>query len=312
VGIPARSLVAAVGPAGATTRPGAIIEAVPELPEVETIRRQLAPALEGRRIEDVAVLDGRWCDPAPPEAVEDALRGRAIERVGRRGKYLILSLEDDVHLVMHLRMTGNLLLTEDEEDPPYLRVSIRLDDGRRLLFVDVRRFGTGDVLLGSDALAEYFDSRLGVEPLSTDFTAEALRALARGRKQPVKAFLLNQERIAGVGNIYADEALWRARIHPLRPVGKLKRDQIEALRAGVVDSLQLGIDSKGASIDDYRHVDGAEGSFQDRFVVYSRAGEPCPRCGTPIEKLRAAGRGTYVCPNCQPRPRVRRRVAARS
>jgi formamidopyrimidine-DNA glycosylase len=190
-------------------------------------------------------------------------------------------------------------------------VAIGLDDGSRLLFVDVRRFGTGDVLLGSDALTDYFEARLGVEPLSADFTAEALRALARGRKQPVKAFLLNQERIAGVGNIYADEALWRARIHPLRPVGTLKRAQIQALRDGVVESLELGIDSKGASIDDYRHVDGARGSFQDRFVAYSRAGEPCFRCGTPIEKLRAAGRGTYVCPNCQRRPRVRR-PAARS
>ncbi|MEA2418488.1 MAG: formamidopyrimidine-DNA glycosylase, partial [Thermoleophilaceae bacterium] len=230
---------------------------MPELPEVETIRRQLAPALEGRRIESVRVRDPRWSEPAPPEAIEDALRGRGIERVDRRGKYLIVSLEDDVHLVMHLRMTGNLLITAEREDPAHLRVDIGLDDGRRLLFVDVRRFGTGDVLLGSDALADYFESRLGVEPLSADFTAEALRALARGRKAPVKAFLLNQERIAGVGNIYADEALFRAKIHPLRTVGTLKRQQIEALREGVVDSLQLGIDSKGASIDDYRHVDGA-------------------------------------------------------
>jgi formamidopyrimidine-DNA glycosylase len=279
---------------------------MPELPEVETLRRQLAPALEGRRIQAVEVRDPRWSMPAPPEAVEDALRGRTIERAWRRGKYLVLSLQDDVHLVMHLRMTGNLLLDgRDAEEPDHLRVRVDLDDGRRLLFVDVRRFGTGDVLLGSDALAEYFASRLGVEPLDTDFTAEALGAMARGRRQPVKAFLLNQERIAGVGNIYADEALFRARIHPLRPVGTLKRAQLEALREGVVESLELGIASKGASIDDYRHVDGARGSFQDRFLVHLRAGEPCPRCGTPIAKLRAAGRGTYVCPNCQRRPRRR-------
>ena len=278
---------------------------MPELPEVETIRRQLAPALEGRRIESAEVRDPRWSEPAPPEAIEDAVRGRRIERVGRRGKYLIVTLEDDVHLVMHLRMTGNLLLAPDVDDPPHTRVAIALDDGQRLLFVDVRRFGTGDVLLGGDALTDYFGSRLGVEPLSSDFTAEALRALARGRKQPVKAFLLNQERIAGVGNIYADEALFRAKIHPLRPVGTLKRAQVEALREGVVESLELGIDSKGASIDDYRHVDGARGSFQDRFLAYSREGEPCVRCGTPIQKLRVAGRGTYVCPACQRRPRVR-------
>ncbi|MGH2848874.1 MAG: DNA-formamidopyrimidine glycosylase family protein, partial [Thermoleophilaceae bacterium] len=219
---------------------------MPELPEVETIRRQLAPALEGRRIVDVEVRDPRWCGPAPPEAVEDALRGRLVERLGRRGKYLIASLEDDVHLAMHLRMTGNLLLVPaDKEDPPHLRVKVELGPrgrgarraggrgarhaGERLLFVDVRRFGTGDVLLGSDALAEYFASRLGVEPLSPDFTAEALRALACGRRQPVKAFLLTQERVAGVGNIYADEALVRARIHPLRPVGSLRRTQVEDL-----------------------------------------------------------------------------------
>jgi formamidopyrimidine-DNA glycosylase len=289
---------------------------MPELPEVETIRRQLAPALEGRRIEAVEVRDPRWCEPAPPEAIEDALTGRRIERLGRRGKYLIVSLEDDVHLVMHLRMTGNLLLipaAKDDLERPHVRVRFKLGRrargsgaGNRLVFVDVRRFGTGDVLLGSDALAEYFTSRLGVEPLSPDFTAAALRALARGRRQPVKAFLLTQERLAGVGNIYADEALFRARIHPLRPVGSLKRGQLEALRDAVVATLELGIDAKGASIDDYRHVDGAEGSFQERFLVHTRAGEPCPRCGTPIEKLRAAGRGTYVCPRCQPRPRARR------
>src|SRR5918995_5331803 len=151
---------------------------MPELPEVETIRRQLAPALERRRIERVEGRDARWCEPAPPEAVEDALRGRLIERVWRRGKYVVASLEDDVHLAMHLRMTGNLLLVPARGgEPRHLRVVMELDDGKRLLFVDVRRFGTGDVLLGSDALAEYFASRLGVEPLSPDFTAEALRAL---------------------------------------------------------------------------------------------------------------------------------------
>jgi formamidopyrimidine-DNA glycosylase len=291
---------------------------MPELPEVETVRRQLAPALEGRRLERIEVRDPRWCEPAPPEALADALNGRLIEQLSRRGKYLVASFDDDVHLAMHLRMTGNLLLVtaaEDDPERPHLRVRFELGGGGghaaakgldRLLFVDVRRFGTGDVLLGSDALAEYFASRLGVEPLSPDFTAEALRALARGRRQPVKAFLLTQERVAGVGNIYADEALFRARIHPLRPVGTLKRPQVEALRDAVVETLEAGIDAKGASIDDYRHVDGAEGSFQDRFLVHTREGEPCPRCGTAIRKLRTAGRGTYVCPRCQPRPRSRR------
>src|ERR671915_1976353 len=280
---------------------------MPELPEVATIRRQLAPALVGRRLERIEVCDPRWSEPAPSEAVADALNGRRVERLGRRGKYLVVSFEDDVHLVMHLRMTRNLLLVPAEAyEPGHLRVVMDLDDGKRLLFVDVRRFGSGDVLLGSDALAEYFASRLGVEPLSSDFTADALRALARGRKQPVKAFLLTQERVAGVGNIYADEALFRARIHPQRPFGTLRRPQVVALRDAVVETLEAGIDAKGASIDDYRHVDGAEGSFQDRFLVHTREGEPCPRCGTTIRKLRAAGRGTYVCPRCQPVPRRRR------
>jgi formamidopyrimidine-DNA glycosylase len=277
---------------------------MPELPEVETIRRQLAPALEGRHIETVEVRDARWSMPAPPEAVEAALRGRKIERVWRRGKYLVLSLEDDVHLVMHLRMTGNLLLDDgDCEDSGHLRVVVHLDDGSRLLFVDVRRFGTGDVLLGSDALAEYFASRLGVEPLDANFTAEALRAMARGRKQPVKAFLLTQERIAGVGNIYADEALFRARIHPLRSAGALKRTQIAALRDAVVASLEAGLGAGGASIDDFRHPDGVKGAFQNEFLVHSREGEPCTVCGTPVRKFVAAGRGTYACESCQTRPR---------
>jgi formamidopyrimidine-DNA glycosylase len=282
---------------------------MPELPEVETIRRQLAPAVEGRRLVRVEVLDPRWSEPAPPAAVADALEGRRIERLGRRGKYLIASLDEDVHLVMHLRMTGNLLLApagSAEPEPRHLRVRIVLDSGERLLFVDVRRFGTGVVLLGSDALRDYFEARLGVEPLGPDFTAEALRALARGRRAPVKAFLLTQERIAGVGNIYADEALFRARIHPLRPVGSLRRGQVEELRDAVVATLEAGIDAKGATLDDFRHADGARGSFQDRFLVHTREGEPCPRCGGPIRKLRVAGRGTYVCERCQPRPPRRR------
>jgi formamidopyrimidine-DNA glycosylase len=279
---------------------------MPELPEVETIRRQLAPHLEGRRIERAEVLDARWSEPAAPAEVADAVEGREVLSVERRGKYFDVALEGEVHLVMHLRMTGNLLLIPAGEDgqPPYVRVRLELDDGSAVLFADPRRFGTGLVLLGDDARDEYFAARLGVEPLSADFTPDALRALAKGRRSPVKAFLLSQERIAGVGNIYADEALFRARIHPLRPVGTLRRPQVDALHEAVVESLEAGIDARGASIDDFRHTDGARGSFQDRFLVHRREGEPCPRCGTAIVKLRAAGRGTYICPSCQRRPRA--------
>jgi formamidopyrimidine-DNA glycosylase len=279
---------------------------MPELPEVETIRRQLATHLEGRRVERLEVLDPRWCQPAEPAGVEDAVRGRRIERLGRRGKYLIVELEEDVHLAMHLRMTGTLLLVQESEDlpgRPHLRARLVLGSGKRVLFCDVRRFGIGVVLLGSEAREAYFDARVGVEPLGPDFTAAALRDLARGRRAPVKAFLLSQERVAGVGNIYADEALFRARIHPLRPVGTLQRGQLAALREAVVEALEAGIDARGASIDDFRHADGARGSFQHRFLVHRREGEPCPRCGRPIRKLRAAGRGTYVCERCQRRPR---------
>jgi formamidopyrimidine-DNA glycosylase len=284
---------------------------VPELPEVETIRRHLAPHVEGRVIERLEVLDARWCDPAPPEELAAAVEGRRVERLSRRGKYLDWELGDEVHVVMHLRMTGNILLVpgaEDDADPArrHLRARIALDSGERALFVDQRRFGTGIVLLGDEARDAYFSARLGVEPLSPDFTAEALRAQAAHRKQPVKAFLLSQERVAGVGNIYADEALFRARIHPLRPVGTLKRAQIAELRDAVVESLEAGIDAKGATIDDFRHPDGAQGSFQDRFLVHLREGEPCVRCGRTVVKMRAAGRGTYVCERCQPRPRKRR------
>jgi formamidopyrimidine-DNA glycosylase len=287
---------------------------VPELPEVETIRRHLAPHVEHRRIVRLEVLDPRWCEPAAPEELAAAVEGRRIERLDRRGKYLDWQLEDEVHVVMHLRMTGNILLVpaaEDTAERKHLRVRIELDDGNRALFVDPRRFGTGDVLLGDDARDDYFGSRLGVEPLSADFTAEALKAQAAKRQQPVKAFLLTQQRVAGVGNIYADEALFRAQIHPLRPVGTLKPAQVAALRDAVVRVLNDGIDAKGATIDDFRHPDGASGSFQDRFLIHLREGEPCVRCGRTVKKMRAAGRGTYVCEHCQPRPRAhRRRVAA--
>lgn len=280
---------------------------MPELPEVETVRRQLAPHLTGRRIAHVRVLDPRWSEPAPADQVQDAVTGRLIESVDRRGKYLTLALEDEIYLVMHLRMTGNLLFVgpaDQDEDPRHLRVRFDLDDGNRVLFTDQRRFGTGVVVAGHGVLQDYFDARLGVEPLSAEFTPEALRELAHGRRAPVKAFLLSQERIAGVGNIYADEALFRSRIHPLRPVGTLRRPKLAALRDAVVESLQEGIDAKGATIDDFRNADGAYGSFQDRFLVHLREGQPCVRCGTTIRKIRAAGRGTYFCPKCQPRPRV--------
>ena len=284
---------------------------MPELPEVETIRRHLAPHVEGRRLEALEVLDSRWCRPLAPEEIAAAVSGRRVERLSRRGKYLVWELEDEVFLLMHLRMTGTLLL-DPLGAPPHTRAWLRLT-GHDLAFADQRRFGTGELALGPEALEAFFAARLGVEPLDGEFTAAHLHALARASRAPVKAFLLDQKRVAGVGNIYADEALFRARIHPLRPANRLTRPQVQALRDAVVATLNAGIAAQGATIDDFRDPDGASGAFQDRFLVHLREGEPCPRCGRAVRKLRAAGRGTYVCEGCQPRPRLaRRRYAAAS
>jgi len=286
---------------------------VPELPEVETIRRQLAPRVAGHTIVDAQVLDPLWCAPRDPEAVEHDLRGELIERLERRGKYLVLELEGERFLVMHLRMTGNLLWVDEGDDEPgrpHLRVRIVLDDGHRLLFTDQRRFGTGIVLDGAQALDAYMSERLGPEPLDPEFTPDVLGRAARGRRAPVKAFLLDQRRVAGIGNIYADEALFRAGIHPLKPAGRLRRADFERLHAGIVETLAAGIARQGASIDDYRDSNGDRGSMQDEFLIHRREGLPCPRCGRPVTKLVAAGRGTYVCRHCQPVPR-RRRTPAR-
>lgn len=275
---------------------------MPELPEVETIRRQLAALVQGRKLRRVQILDPRWCRPLAPSEMSDALQGRTVERLWRRGKYLVWSLSGDVHLAQHLRMTGTVLYAPDPE-PAHVRVRIQLDRGGPLAIADSRRFGTGELLLGESALERFFARRLGVEPLQAGFTAGHLRALARGRTAPVKAFLLDQRTVAGIGNIYADEALHRAGVHPLRPAGRLTKAEWERVREAVVWALEAGIEARGATIDDFRHVDGVWGSFQDRFQVHRREGEPCGRCGREIVKLRMAGRGTYVCEGCQPRPR---------
>jgi formamidopyrimidine-DNA glycosylase len=284
---------------------------VPELPEVETIRRHLAPHLKGRVLTRLEVLDDRWCMPVAGEEVAAAVEGRRVDALARRGKYLVWELEDDVHLMMHLRMTGTLLL-DPAEPPRHRRVRFGFDDGSELYLDDPRRFGTGELALGTDARDAFFAARLGVEPLSPDFTSAHLYALTKVSRAPIKAFLLDQRKVAGVGNIYADEALFRAGVHPLRPAGRLTRKQVAAVRDGVVASLEAGLAAKGASIDDFRDPDGVQGSFQDRFLIHLREGEPCLVCGRPVRKLRAAGRGTYVCERCQPRPRRSRQAATRN
>ena len=275
---------------------------MPELPEVETIRRHLAPLVKGRRLETLTVHDPRWCLPLTPDALVDACTSRRIERLDRRGKYLVTVLEDDVFLLLHLRMTGTLLYDAAPEER-YRRVTLGLGDGHHLAFCDPRRFGTGELALGPAALAAFFASRLGLEPLDGALTGPALRALAQGRRGPIKAFLLDQRHVAGVGNIYADEALHRAGIHPRRPAGGLRPAQYSALAGAVTAALRAGLDAGGATIDDFRHPDGVSGGFQHEFLVHRRGGEPCGTCGTSIVKLVVGGRGTYVCERCQPRPR---------
>jgi formamidopyrimidine-DNA glycosylase len=277
---------------------------VPELPEVETIRRQLAPHVEGRTLERVEILDHRWTMPDPSEPVEYELTGARVEALARAGKYLIWELDGDRHLLQHLRMTG-ALLWDPEVEPLHTRVRLGLSGGHRIAYVDPRRFGTAHLLHSRAERDAYLAARLGPEPFTAAFNARYLREAARGRSAPVKAFILDQRRIAGVGNIYADESLFRAKVHPLREAGELRPGQWEELKVAIETSLALGIDAKGASIDDFRHVDGQRGSFQDLFLVFGRTGEPCVVCGTPITKLVVGGRGTHVCEHCQPRPRPR-------
>jgi formamidopyrimidine-DNA glycosylase len=287
---------------------------VPELPEVETVCRQLEPEIEGRRIEQLEVHDPRWCRPAPPAELEAAVAGRTIEGLARRGKYLLLGLDGGRTLVMHLRMTGNLVLVEDGDEPKHLRAAFTLDDGRELRFTDPRRFGEA-LLLGDEQLDAHFAPRLGVEPLSDGFTPELLGEIAAGRRAPLKSFLLDQKGIAGIGNIYADEALFRARLHPLSPAESMKPVHLEALHGGIVAALEAGIDGGGASIDDYRDGRGEKGRMQDEFLVHTREGQPCPRCDGTVERIVVSGRSTYFCPECQVKLRRkprRRRPARRS
>lgn len=287
---------------------------MPELPEVETVARQLEPEIEGRRIAELEVMDPRWSRPVAPKKLGKQVEGARILGLGRRGKYLLLGIEGERTLVMHLRMTGNLVLVEGEDvlDPSegrllyrgerttssrHLRARFVLDDGRELWFTDPRRFG--EAFLIDDAKLEQRFSRLGVEPLSDEFTPEALGEMAAGRTAPLKSFLLDQTGIAGVGNIYADEALHRARLHPLSPAGSMKPEHLEALRDGVVAALEAGIDAGGSSIDDYRDGRGEKGTMQERFLVHTREGEPCPSCGGEVVRIVVGGRSTYFCPECQ-------------
>jgi formamidopyrimidine-DNA glycosylase len=273
---------------------------VPELPEVETVRVSLEPALVGRRFERVEIADSRLTRPLDPDEVAVELQGEVVDAVERRGKYLVFRFRSGRVLLIHLRMTGSLLHGRDGalEDDPYRRAVVRLDDGSDVAYRDVRRFGTW-LLLEPEEVAPYLLARLGEEPLSEGFTTAALAARLRGRRAPIKAAILDQRAAAGLGNIYADEALWRAKIHPLRPAGSLTGREVGRLNRGIKEALQAGIARQGTTLRDYRTPNGGRGSMQEELRVYGREGEPCPRCGAAITKTTAGGRGTWFCPRCQ-------------
>jgi formamidopyrimidine-DNA glycosylase len=273
---------------------------MPELPEVETIRLALEPHLVGRRLEQVDIHDPRLVRPFEPTAVAAELEGERVAALERRGKYLIVRFESGRALLIHLRMTGSLrhAVRDGLEEDPYRRAVVRLDDGSDVAYRDVRRFGTW-LLLEPHEADPYIDDRLGREPLERSFTSRRLGERLEGRRAPIKAALLDQRTVAGLGNIYVDEALWRARVHPLRPAGELDGDEIARVTRGIKEALRAGLARQGASLRDYSTPDGRRGRMQEEFRVYGRAGEPCPRCGTPVDKIKAGGRGTWYCPNCQ-------------
>jgi formamidopyrimidine-DNA glycosylase len=274
---------------------------MPELPEVEIVRLGLLPAVTGRTIQSVTPIDfpgvlGDWS-----EAEANArLSGRTINGITRRGKYLLFSLDDDNGLIVHLRMTGVLTLDErSSPSPRFHRLTIGLDGDRDLRFADQRKFGrvtpaTRETL---DALAR----KLGPEPLSSGFTADVLFAAVHTRKAPIKAVLLDQAVIAGLGNIYVDEALFVAGIHPATVSASIAPERVTALHAAIQDVLRAGIQHRGTSFSSFRTAYGDKGSNQDHLAVYGRgkAGLPCVRCGAPLVRMSLGGRGTSFCPSCQ-------------
>jgi formamidopyrimidine-DNA glycosylase len=274
---------------------------MPELPEVETVRLRLEPHLVGRTLVRVEIDDPRLTRPEDPAEVAAELTGERVAALERRGKYLVVRFDSGRVLLIHLRMTGNLLHVPGGANggDPHRRAVVTLDNDSDVVYRDVRRFGTW-LLVEPDDLDSYLAMRLGDEPLGRRFTAASLSARLEKRRAPIKAALLDQRTLAGLGNIYVDEALWRAHVHPLRPARDVESHELALLRRAIRQALRAGIRRQGATLRDFRQPDGTRGRMQVEFKVYGRTGEPCDRCGTPIEKTRVAGRGTWYCPACQP------------
>jgi len=264
---------------------------MPELPEVETVTRGLRAALVGRTVVEVDVRREKTLVPPNAEGFVAHLTGRRVTQVRRRGKWILLTLDSGETLIAHLRMTGQLVLSDDRPDDPYIRVLFALDDGRYLRFSDMRKFGR----LWLTAHPDEVLGGLGPEPLADDFTAERLADMLRGRRRRIKALLLDQHFLVGLGNIYTDEALHRAGIHPRTRAHCLDAEEAARLLAAIRAVLRAGLAANGASIDwMYRG-----GAFQNDFRVYHRAGEPCLTCGAPIERIIVGQRSTHFCPHCQ-------------
>ena len=284
-----------------TALPGYQDASMPELPEVEMVRRTLAPAVVGHVIEEVRVgsFTGVIGD-MPPAMFSAATVGQTIAGIGRRGKYLVIHLSDDTAIIVHLRMTGQLLVHQ-AADPParFQHLAVGLDGGAEIRFADQRKFGR--VLHVSTELVDRLDRRLGPEPLAASFTARRLAASLSRRPGKIKNVLLDQTVVAGLGNIYVDEALFRARLHPLRSAQLLSMPEVQTLHRAIRSVLRQGLTHRGTTFSSYRDANGEGGGNQRHLSVYGRGGrgEPCDACGAPLERLVVGGRGTHICPNCQ-------------
>jgi formamidopyrimidine-DNA glycosylase len=269
---------------------------MPELPEVETIRRELSPRITGKSFVGLTLNWPRTVQIPSLEAFERALVSQTIQGLDRRGKYLIVRLASGDALILHLRMSGSLLIEPGCESDPYTRTVFHLDDGSKLCFRDPRKLGVMWLVKDADEVV----GRLGPEPLGDRFTVDVFRERVCRRSAPIKAVLCDQGIIAGVGNMYADEALFAAGIHPLRPANSLSSKETEQIYSAIRQTLERGIDCCGASISDYQRPGGQPGTAQTAFKVAHRKGQPCPSCGTPIERIPIRQRGSYFCPKCQP------------
>lgn len=272
---------------------------MPELPEVENLRRSLEPGLVGRRVREVEVRSPALREPLDRRSLEE-LRGAAVERLRRRAKYLWIETDLDRVLVVHLGMSGRLTLSNTREAPIlHEHLRFHLDDGSLLRYVDPRRFGIVKVLARTELRGHRLFADLGVEPLEVADLGDHLRREARGRRGPVKTFVMNSAVVVGVGNIYAAEALWRARVHPRRSVRRISGATWTRLGEAIRGILAESIDSGGTTLRDYADAEGRPGRYGGRLAVYGRVGEDCPRCGRTIRGFRQSGRSTSYCPGCQ-------------